>query len=359
MRSSLPCMTLGMIALVMCIGCGHIHQQPMHQPLYPASQTSITFTSTIEAPDGVDGVKLYEKVSTVSSSGAVTPGTEVLLDSWQVPGSPANYVASFDKVGGYPPNRLVEYRFVVKSAGVSDHRSVTFAISPYPVANMPVPVYAQGHPDDVFDVVFVPSTDIQNIGLFRERCRGLIQNSIHREPSINALNSVYNFYINPLYGLATDANSCANPPYNCHVLPNNANMLSFADGIAIVHSTNLQDYTLLSNDVFSTEWNYPNPFLHEMGHAVFFLADEHNWSSFNHWQADPVPNNWNSQANAASSAAQFGLSPGDEEFIERKNGINWYKLCGNQCAMEYWGLFDYGLPCQHRVVYESLRNLSQ
>lgn len=81
----------------------------IHSPIYPTSGENVTFS--LRKIDGnVDNVKLYETVQTINSAGTVTAtSSTVLLQEWNNPSFPVQFVKS----GGYASNRIVNYRFEV------------------------------------------------------------------------------------------------------------------------------------------------------------------------------------------------------------------------------------------------------
>lgn len=342
--------TLALITLG--IGCqsGYITTYPIHDPIYPASNDNVTYTLETNSNKGISNIKLFETVSTVNAAGAITPGVETKIKEWNPAGSPNTFSASFTKSTGYGNNKLIEYRFSVEngSGGVRDH-TVTFATRPYPVVNQPAPVFVQGDVDDVFDIVFIPDTDIDNMSTFRTNCRSMIQNTVFREPIMKFFCRAFNFYINPVTGTATDYDRIATDGY--HQLPTNSANLTFAEAKVLMHKNNLRDYSY--NGIFSTEWDKPQTLIHEGGHCMFNLADEYDGGA--HWQEAILPNNWSTLAGAQADAPGRGKNASDAVQIGTSG---WYKICDGTCPMISGGalLFTYDSPCAGRVVYMILDN---
>jgi hypothetical protein len=340
-------------SLLSLVGC--IQSEPMHDPIYPAANTSVTYTLEAGSSEGIKEAQLYEAVSTIDAAGMVTAGTEVLLQEWSFPGEPTTINISHTKAAGYPANRLVSYRYRIKSGkwygmwSVTQTRSVTFAIRPYPVADQPAPVYVQGDIDDVFDIVFIPDTDITNMDTFRGHCRSMITAAVFAEPSIKLWNTQFNFYINPLTGTATDYDRI--PTDGTHQKPTNWANLSFAEAKVLMHQNNLRDYA--TDGLFSTEQQNRGTMIHEGGHSLFGLADEYSGGA--HWQAAEYPNNWDTLAGAQADAPDRHKTAADARQIGTSG---WYKLCTDTCAMKVSGLVrnDYDVPCTDRVIYSIFDN---
>jgi len=334
---------------------GCIGSVPMHDPIFPAENVDVTYTLDADSRAGIKVVRLYETVSTIDAVGTVTAGSEVLLESWNFPDSPNTVSVTHTKSGGYPSNRLVQYRFTIESDkwyklwSITRSRRVTFAIRPYPVADQPAPVYVQGDVDRVFDVVFIPDTDITNMDTFRNHCRLMIKDAVFAEPSIKPWNAQFNFYINPQTGTATDYDKIGTD--GVHIKPANWANLSFAESKVLMHQNDLRDYA--QGDLFSTEQQNRGTMMHEGGHSLFGLADE--YADGSHWQAADYPNNWSTLAGAQGDAPSRHKSATDA--VEMGTS-GWFKLCIDACPMETSGLVrnDYDRPCTDRVVYSIIDN---
>lgn len=341
------------VAVVILTGC--IRTEPMHEPIYPASGVDVEFTLDARSRGGIDTIELYETISTVDAVGNVGAGTESLLQQWTIAGTPTSTSVSFTKIGGYLANRLVQYRYRVRSGravwfwSVSKSHDVTFSIRPYPVSNQPAPVYAQGDVDHVFDVVFIPDTDITNMNTFRGHVRSMITDAVLAEPSIIPWNTQFNFYINPLTGTATDFDRISID--GLHQKPTNWANISFAEAKVLMHRLNLRDYA--TGGLFSTEQQNRGTMMHEGGHSLFDLADEYAGGS--HWQEPINPNNWDTLAGAQTDAPNRGKTAAD---AVQMGTSGWYKLCINACPMKTSGLTrnDYDEPCTDRVVYSIFDN---
>lgn len=328
----------------------------LHDPIFPSANQAVTYTLERASAGTINSAELYEQVSTINSAGAITStGAETLLQSWS---SPAGTL-SFTKAAGNPANSVVTYRWLVRVPGsgggcskteVSKEFRVTYSVRPYPVTNQPAPVYVQGDRDDVFDVVFIPDTDIGNLDNFRTHCRGMIRESFFEEPTLRLWRRQFNFYINQQTGHATDYDRISID--GTHQVPSNNAQLAFAEGRCLMHQTDLRDYA--SGGLFSTEMQNRGTVLHESGHALFDLADEYNGGS--HWQEAEFPNNWNSQANAEAAADDYGSckTTSDVRLIQ----AGWWKLCIDDCQMLRTGLnrATYDCPCRsriHHMVFET------
>lgn len=339
--------------LMSLTGC--INLLPLHSPIYPDDSDDVTFTLEARATNGIKRVRLYETVSTINAAGTITStGSETLLRTWQPSGSPVEESFSHVRSGGYGANRLVTYRFHVnRNCGGSRTQKVTFATNPYPVTGQPAPVYAQGDPDDVLDVVFIPDTDITNLDTFYGHCRGMIADAMFAENMVRFWSHQFNFYINAERGTATDYDSIGVD--GLHQTPSNWANLSFAEAKALMHQGNLRDYA--TGGLFSTEQQNRGTMMHEAGHALFGGADEYNSGS--HWQAADYPNNWSSRSGAEADAPKRGKTVAD---VVQMGSTGWWKMCDDDCHLKVSGLtvttVGYDRPCEDRVTFTVLETAS-
>ena len=266
---------LAVMALMGCVtfgGC--ITTVPLHDPIYPGAAATVAYSLEVESEAGIHRVELYGTVSTIDTAGTVTAGGETRVHEWDFHLDPPTVRVNFTKAGGYPKNRLVRYRFWVQTGlwwwggRSTESHGVTFATAPYPVRNQPIPVYAQGDVDKVFDVVFIPDTDITDMVAFHGHVRGMIQDAVFSEPSVLPWRTNFNFYINPVTGTATDYDRIATN--GTHLLPSNWANISFAEAKVLMHQNTLRDYA--HGGLFSTEQQNRGTMMHESGHAMFGLA---------------------------------------------------------------------------------------
>jgi hypothetical protein len=320
----------------------------MHEPVYPLGSEAVTYTLTKVTTGDINSAKLYQTVATINSSGVVTSaGSESEIQSWTNPSGDLAFTTS----AGLGNNKLVTYRFVVTTPEQTKSFRVTYATRPYPVANMPAPIYAQGDPDDVFDLVFIPDNDITDMNVFYENCRGSILESFFDEPKLRFWRRQYNFYINPLRGTATDYDR-RSIDGNHQVPTNNAN-LTFAEGRVLFHQDNLRDYA--SGGLFSSEMQNRGTILHELGHAWFDLADE--YPNGVHWEEDDFPNTWTTLSGAQGAGNDYGDCKNSSDAVQIGSDP-FYRLCVSQCQMTATGLnhTTYDCPCQYRINYAILDN---
>jgi hypothetical protein len=318
----------------------------LHNPIYPTASQAVTYSLERVSAGAINAAELHETISTINSSGVLTPGTETLLQSWSSPSGDLSFV----KTSGYSANQMVTYRWVVKVQEDGREREknyrVTYAIGPYPVPNQPAPVYVQGDPDDVFDLVFIPDSDITDLNAFRDHCRQNIRNAFFDEPHTRLWRKQFNFYINPIIGTARAAG--AGP----HIPPTNNAQLAFAEGRCLMHRLSFQDFA--NGGIFSTEQENRGTVMHESGHALFRLADEYCGTTT--YFAEPnSPNLWNTQAGAEAAADDYGSckSLADVRQITSEDcSKNWWKLCVGDCQMLTSGLnhSTYDCPCRSRIT---------
>lgn len=319
----------------------------LHSPIYPGASENVTYTLERITAGTINSAQLFETISTVSSAGVVTAGSETLLQSWSSPAADLSFVKS----GGYSANRLITYRWVVKvqEDGKEKEKTyrVTYAVRPYPVPNQPAPVYVQGDPDDVFDLIFIPDADITDMPAFRDHCRQNIRNAFFDEPHTRLWRKQFNFYINPITGTAHAATDDVG-----HEPPSNNAQLAFAEGRCLMHRLSFQDFA--SGGIFSTEQENRGTIMHESGHALFRLADEYCGNT-SYFAVPNSPNLWNSQAAAEAAADDYGncKSVSDVRQIASTDcSKNWWKLCVNNCQMSTSGLTHstYDCPCRSRIT---------
>ena len=322
----------------------------LHEPIYPSATQAVTYTAERVTGGSISNAKLYETVNTINSYGIITTsGTETLIQEWNNPSGDL----SFTKPSGHGTNKLVSYRWVFTTPDQTKSFKVSYVTRPYPVSGMPAPVYAQGDPDDVFDLVFIPDTDVTSITTFYNHCRGAIRESFFDEPHSRFWRRQYNFYINTERGHATDYDRrTIDGP---HQLPSNNANLSFAEGRALLHQNDLRDWA--SGGVFSTEMQNRGTILHEAGHALYSLADEYGGGS--HWQEAQVPNNWSTLSGAQTAASGYGSCKEAADAVEMGSS-GWYHLCVSNCQMVTTGLTrtEYDCPCKSRITYVVFDNAS-
>jgi hypothetical protein len=348
--------SLRTLALPALLVLGACQENPetfaVHEPIYPAAGDDFTYRLEHVSGGPIQEVRLYERVDTFvflpPLFSFVIPGVEIPLQTWTAP-TPTTF--TFDRIGGHPANSFVYYRFEVDGEGGENYRhEIQFAIRPYPFPNLPAPVYAVGDRDDIFDVVFIPDTDITDMDNFRDHCRRMIREAFLDEPTTRKFRRSFNFYVNPVTGHATDYDNIAVEGY--HQLPANLADISFAEGKVLMHERNIRDYA--SGGTYSTEmWNR-GTVMHESGHGLFGLADEYPGGA--HWQAADLPNNWSSQATAAAEAPGRGKTASD---VVQMGTTGWWKMCGASCQLNVSGLTHstYDRPCQDRIIFTVLDNI--
>jgi hypothetical protein len=338
----------GLVILILFTSC---KQNPetfaIHSPIYPTGSQTVTYTLHRLNGD-VQTVNLYISTSNVNSAGTVSGTTsESLVNTWS---SPSAFPISFTSSSGYGTNKLVNYHFEVIGNSKTYHHRISFATSPYPVANAAVPVYTVGDVDTKMNAVFIPDADMTgNLTLFYTHVARDIDSAFHREDWVRRFPYSYNFFINPFSGTAGDYN-LGTP----HVYPSNSASLSFAQVKIILHSSTRRDFRDGSNYV-GTEYYNRGTILHETGHALYNMADEYEGGS--HWQNADLPNNWSSLAGAQSAAPGVGKTAADAVKIGTDP---WWKLCNGDCMMLRTGLnvWPYDAPCRNRIFYSLVQRAS-
>lgn len=338
---------IAVIAILLFASCKENPETfAIHSPIYPSSSEAVSFQLR-HITGSVDNVKLYEFVATVASNGSLSATTpETLLQEWNSPGFPIN----FAKPSGYGANRLVTYRFVVTGNGKTYTHSVSFATRPYPVANMPAPVYVTGDQDRLMNLVFIPDTDM-DLATFYTAVYGDIKDAFQAEDWVRRFRRSHNFYINPLTGHAHDYDTETRD----HEEPTNWGNLSFAQGKVILHQRSIRDFAQ-GGGLFSTEHYNRGTILHESGHALYGMADEYSGGS--HWENADYANTWPNQTAAQNFAPTIGMVAGDANQIGATD--SWWELCADDCMMERTGLTisPYRKPCQMRILWSILQRSS-
>ena len=355
MRKAIPLFALFVTAALIFSSCASSMITALHDPIQPSSSQQVTYEITAESSEGIKRIELYETINTINSSASVTAGTETLLRTWNVSGNPNSHTVTFTKSTSPGSNRLIDYRIVVTNGDNEKRTStVTYSTRPYPMPNVPAPVYVRGHPDDVFDAVLIPDTDIDDMDDFRDECKDMIANTVYREPTMKLFNHQFNFYINPERGTATDFDDIGTD--GTHQLPSNNSNLAFAEVRVLMHQEILRDYAM-SGGIFSTEMDRPQTFIHEAGHAMFSLRDEYCTSNCN--PQSTIPNVFSSRADAEAAAPDYGKTASDvKRTCSSSSATDCFKICEDDCPMISGPalFFDYDRPCEDRTIYEILNN---
>lgn len=334
------------VSSALFIGCSGITTIPFHDPIFPESDEDITYTLTTSSSDGIESIQLFETVSSINALAVITPGTESMINEWTPAGSPNEITVNFTK-DGFPDNSYITYRFEVRNGrGKTRSHEVNFVTSPYPVTNHPAPVYAQGDVEKVFDVIFIPDEDINDMAAFGDHCRQMITDALFADPTVKLWCRQFNFYINTETGRATDYDDFMADRDVLHETPSNWANCTFAEAKVLMHRISLRDYA--SGGLYSTEQQNRGTFLHESGHGLFDLADEYNSGS--HWQAAELPNNWTTLTGAEAEAPSRHKIASD---AQEMGTTGYYKICDDECNMKTTGVIAtfYDEPCGDRVTY--------
>lgn len=335
------------LSVISVLGLSSCKESPetfaIHSPISPGSTERVTHTLNIISGN-VDEVKLFTTVSTIDNSGNVTTaGTENLMNTWVNPGFPINFQSA---AGGYGANKLVQYRFQVKGNNKTYNHRISFATTPYPVANAAIPVYVVGDQDRVFNIVYIPDTSMSaRMDLFKRSVATQIDSTFHQEDWIRRFRNSYNFFINPVTAIARDFNTGLP-----HIAPSNNANLSFAQGRCILHFHDIRDQS--GSGYFSAEYFVKGTMLHESGHALYRLSDEYD-NSTTLRQTDPFPNIWDEKSDAENVAPDYGKTASD---VRKLGTQDWYRLCNNSCPMRSSGapMNHHDAPCKTRILHTLL-----
>ena len=318
----------------------------IHSPIYPAENIAVTYTLLdISADNGVQSIKLIETVYNVNDSGVlsqVTPPTPI--KEWDTPPfPPPPHLA-----GAHNAGEFITYKFEVTDLSgdlYPNSNIIGYAINPYPpstASEQPAPVYVQEDVGVAMDIVFIPDKDVPNMPSFYDNCFSMIKDGILEDirshDMTKSLLRYFNFFINPQDGITTAF------PY-VHVKPSNWDNLTFTDAQVIMHENDIRDHA--EGTLCSTEQINRGTMLHEVGHALFGLADEYKGGG--HYQAPYLPNNWNNRRDARSDAPLRHKKHNNVDRVQK----NVYKVCNTTCQMSKSGLtiVKYDVPCRDRVEY--------
>ncbi len=322
---------------------------PMHEPIYPEPNDEVVYQLEAKSSIGIRNIRLYVSAQRYDASGNLQGEGEVLVREWKLCNIPKSIIIA-DTQPPYGRYARVSYRFEVRNIlGTKRHHTVSFVTDPYPFVDHPAPIYIQGDINYVFDIIFIPDTDILEQDTFKYYCRRMIKEAFFAEPAIRHWSKQFNFYINGHAATATGylATQAVNADY--HNAPSNMNNLTFADARVIMHDRVLYDYAYGGNDgILSTEQRYLGTMMHEMGHTIFELSDEYDYGGW-HEELAILPNNWCTEDGAKRDATKRHKTADDVRQID----TDWYKICGSHCQMKNSDpyLTGYDEPCTDRVVY--------
>jgi hypothetical protein len=347
--------------LSLFMACG-IDTQPMHKPIYPKDGEDVTYNLLARGDGGIKTVTLFHTISPDPANSNTQPTSEVVLFDTNLAGTPSTTNITFTQIGGYGAGDEITYRFEVRTRwGKTRSHDVTFAIQPYPRKTF-APIYVQGEPNDVADIVFIPDKDIPSMKDFYGNCSRMIKEVFFTDPTLRKWNRQFNFYVHHYRGEATDYDDIDNQ--GPHKTPEHWGDISFAEMKVILHDKELRDYASnLDPSLCSAEQEYSGTVKHEAGHALFGLSDEYGPDGY-HAQEDILPNNWGllaiidlptAQAEAKKEAMKASVlrhkTPFDVQLIYPTS--RWCKICNSSCQMKHadvWTL-DYDAPCADRIKY--------
>jgi hypothetical protein len=333
--------------MVLFISCGGIDTLPMHTPIYPSTANDVVFTLEARADKGIKKVELYTQLLNLDGD-----ETRIYYKEFE---DPQETISCQHNAGKFDAGSLIRYRFVVmdKSGSERSH-DVTFAVQAVEgqpgavLAHEPIPIYCQGDPLDVMDLVFIPDVDITDMEYFYETCEKMITDVFFSEPTIRKWSRQFNFYINQQTGEAKPYDS--DNPNDEHVIPTNWSTISNLEVKVIMHEAEFRDYASGEFEgLCSTELKEYGTVLHEAGHTMFKLRDEYHACCAHH-QIEHLPNNWDCEKDARSAASSRHKKRSDVRRIGRSG---WFKMCNDDCQMMWGGedVLHFDKPCGDRVVY--------
>jgi hypothetical protein len=347
--------------LLLLVSCG-IDTQPMHKPIYPEAGVDVTYTISVRGDGGIKNVTLYHIIRSDNANLTMPTTNELVLFDTNLVGTPSTANITFTKIGGYNTGDEITYRFEVKTRwGQTRSHDVTFGIQPY-LRKTFTPIYVQGEPNEVADIVFIPDDDIPSLNDFYDNCSRMIKEVFFADPTLRKWSRQFNFYVHHYSGTATDHDNIETQ--GPHRKPDHWGDISFAEMKIIMHDKELRDYaTNLDPSLCSAEQEYSGTVKHEAGHALFGLSDEYGPDGY-HVQEEILPNNWGflaiidlqtAQEEAKKEAMKASISrhktPFDVQLIYPTQ--RWCKICKSSCQMKHadvWAL-DYDAPCADRVVH--------
>jgi hypothetical protein len=321
----------------------------LHDPLFPAvtviggTEASETVTFTLDNEKVIQSASLYIRVtetndpSIAALSFAPIINNSTLLRSTWIASGPGSFLQT---IQGNPPvsvntisfstafpnldiNKLtfITYKFEVKyTSGNQENMEITFALRDYHNAdqlpNIPAPVYVQGHSDQLVDILMVPARDDQGpplsattLASFREKSRLIIRDVVFGDPTMRFWRKQFNFWINKQEGEAVDYDRCSTC---CHTAP--PNDVSDFELKALLHQADQRDFADNCDSYFSAEMDpEKTAFLHELGHAAFWLKDE--YPGYNGQSSEHFPNNWDTKRGAEDDATLRHKTRSDARLI--------------------------------------------
>jgi probable HAF family extracellular repeat protein len=182
-----------------------------------------------------------------------------------------------------------------------------------------VPLINHGGTGDKIDVVFIPTSGYSNLIDFRNDAMDLLANSLFLDTAINARLDKFNFWAATSNGsvVMESDGSCdwdeGDWEDDC----------TFGDIGVILHDLGCTDYT--RGDVFSSDYDHPGTFKHELGHGLFDLGDEYDAMpdcGTHYHRANPHENSniWRTQLGCENHSQSWWEC---DRFTECQG--NWYK----------------------------------
>jgi hypothetical protein len=215
-----------------------------------------------------------------------------------------SYTTTFSNLD---PNKFtyITYKFEIEYTDLTrEDLEITFALQDYHryLPTVPAPVYAQGSSEQLVDILFIPARDHGGVSLgapevaaFRKSIPAIIRDVAFYDPTLRFFKKQFNFWINKEEAIAIDYNICQDC---CHTLP--PDIVDF-ELKALLHRADQRDFTDNCSGAFSAELNPERTaFLHELGHAAFWLMDE--YPGTNGQESRHYPNNWNTRMGAQDDA---------------------------------------------------------
>lgn len=330
---------------------------PMHTPIYPSKEEKVTFRLYRDNADAIDSVVLYETTKRYVECQFVSYTDRMVLNTWS---NPSDFPIEFTKPTHYEESLIVEYEFEVFSNNKDsvDRSIIKFATQPYPVSAQPVPVYAAVSDVVGFSIKFDPNPVCRGLlanidNKFLLAAEDNIYNCLLKAASLRQYYWMYDFFVTPLSSASFCAPGTTLPPTNVDLLLYNPDVTILMDTFPL--STGR--YDLPASNTITAGLDEKGALLHEIGHALYELADERIGGA--NWYNADFPNLWTDISFAESYACCVNKLKTDAHRIEASS--NWFTLCKQECSdvsemccqMSYGETYfmDFDTPCQWSVYW--------
>lgn len=324
----------------------------LHNPLYPQPGETVTVSAQSIDEDGnpivSDQIALYPNDP---DNPLVTLGVDSATTTFPAPADRFVY--------GCAADRATESAF---------SRIRTVEVGEPEVEDFPaIPVILHGDIKDKIDLLFVPDSDAYPDGAsdaaFLEDMFELIDEGLFRIPWFVEFQWAFNIWLAREPGFVTSVAGFCQPA----TLPNSRLRFVFADAVGVIHATDCRD-NWFPGKPYTTQFDRDSlqVVAHEIGHAVFSLADEYVTNNTFRFTVPKLPNLFVTLLSCRQAALNRGKDPDECRLLPNPLAL-WifepdYLIPGNPTAetrdlMQQTGAelcdFDPGFVCQRYSVGDS------